>query len=459
MTMQPALFDIETTGWQLPLYEYQKNVFNRRLPPGSILDVDLGKETSKSLGRMSGKQLALLCKYWGCPMSGTKEAKATGVLANYKVYQEVSHGAEYLQSKRANDLRTMLKIVKQGGGYLNKKGLIAALLAWADTVHEPFKNILSEARHYQEVKEALQCGKNVPNEVITGNPVYVVLERQAKGLPTDPVKMTTDEWLAYQNRIRGGYSADYRGPLYSESKYTSTWLEAEKHWQSVEKAIKAGRKLPEEVMSDHMRQTARRNAEIKATVTSRADILLGDKIKYGGKTGRVQHLRAVTDGFGYEYFIHTGKPMVSFPDQWEWFTAPIDEVDLIEPNPWIRNAQPVSNAFQNGDYVSWDDLDGRHWLGHVNMVGEDWVNVLLYSSELNPLLGLTTVLDPRYNPTLKPTVEKLPITKQAIAKHHEYWEEYMDKPNLAAWSFLNRLHDLFGLEMPKLAHKVWEKVG
>ena len=520
---QAQLSKNNQAGWKIPLLQYIKMPENRVKPWRSILDIDLSKKTLETLNRLTGDQLTILCLYWGINKSGNKEIKARNILNAYKIAKIVEHkGRDGLKQYKAAELRTMCKQVgKNSGAHASKAVNIENLLQWANNNHEFFYTQLAKERHYIEILKALHRGESIPDEVILSLPEYVRLERQVKGLPTDPLQMTTLEWVAYQNRLNG-LEADYKGPIYVKEKrgvYTSTKKEQEKHWQIVDKAVKQKRILPKTVVDDHIIQTEKRRQEIVLAtpcgpgwvpveqqslrsgdmayktdgvrvkviesvvgpekcikiyntlydwgetlslnqVWLETPYCIGDKVRWvspEGKvlTGRIKHVRPRIDEYGEEFYIATGNLLKSIPDQWEYFSAPVKEVELIEPNLWARKKfetiYPIQDL-QDMDYVIWTDLDGRKWLGHVHNIHKrnpcNALYIWVYTYETGPLRGPMIMVIREINPPVEITQIKLPATEEAMRKYEKYIKEFNIKPNYATWRFLKRLHDLFGLFLP-----------
>ncbi len=536
LLVQPSMFssaiedeDIDS-GYRVPLHTYKAIKKNRTIPPGTMLDLNMNKETPESLCRLSNRELSVLCRYWGCPSTGTKHQMTQNIILYYKTAQKVQElGTDGLAKLKAVKLRNMVRSVGGGSGaHQNKLMLAEWLVNWSQKVHESFCDQVAEFRHYEAVRKALAKGIVVPDEIIRGNKAYVNMERKAKGLTLDPAGMTTREWLSYINRIYG-FSDDYEGILVNEKGAITEHSKREYHWTVVEQALQRGQQLPLKVVHDHVRQTQIRRASIEKStprgpgwepvnldvlkvgnilrkadgtkvkvvdisstsplcaITRQEEITarnllydtvecyrawqlwqetpfrVGDKVEWispGGqrKIGRIQFSRSRTDGFGEEFYIHTGQLMAAFPDQWEFFVAPVAEVKLIEP----ARAEELKEmpCYDAMDYVSWQDYEGRSWVGHVwnwGTKGGNTVTIWLYHPDAGPLHGPKVTLVMSQNPTLNKSSQKFTPTNMAIENYEQYIQEYHRKPNPAAWRYLVRLRDLFGFTLPQASHRGSEK--
>ncbi len=486
---QTTIFDLEeTSGWQIPLSKYVSMPANKALPQNSLLELDLSKETPETLMRLTSAQLEMLCKYWGTPHSGTKAKKAGNLISIFNVYETVRKGD--LSRLTVPVLRRMYRTTGGKGSRLVKKELMEHLFAWQKTVHEPFMTDIAKARHLEEISSALRMGRPVPEEVIASSPMYVTLQRIAQGLPIEPEQMTAAEWAEYALKVTDN-------PL-----MTNREKEVERHWHIIEHAIKQGKNLFPKIIADHHQQTKLREDEIQRVTPSGpgwepatlhdlqiGDIIyrtdgvklrvveigkrtmgqnllygwkeeiverqvwretpfrIGDKVNWQGKVGRISHVKPLL--FGEEFHIETGRLFPGF-DQWEYFTAPVAEVEMIEPNAIARQDPGELMGFGDMDYVEWTDLDGRMWLGHVRKIGTEpersiITRVWLYNPQSHPLNGPRVSIIHGVHPGLKLTNKKLKPTAEAQVAFELYCAEYKKKPNLATGGFIKRFTDLFGL--------------
>ncbi len=486
--------------WQMTLVDYLNTPESRELPINSLLDTDLSRETPESLLRFNGRQLEVLCMYWGTIVSGTKPVKIGNLLNVYNTYRFViNNDRDSLVKLKAVELREFYRKATRNSGSMFRKSEVADnLIAWSKTVHDKFLTMLARERHRQAIISALRIGEDVPESVIKPVANYITLYRQIKGLPTEPVQMIANEWVEYALQIKA------RGVS------TNADDESERHWQTIKKAISEGYNISQHVLDDHVKQTLHRDAE-KERVTPKGagwkiankdelkvgDIVfeadgvglkileigkmirvenlhynwqdeitgehlyhetpfrIGDKVRYvtpdgNEMVGRIEYCKPSWSSIlGQDFFIKTPNIYKKY-DQWKYFNIPVWETEMVEPNPVARQEMMDYIEFGDMDYVKWVDLDGKEWLGHTLAIGNHKAKeVLLYNPESMPTLGPRIIIRRGYDYPAEPTDIKMEPTDEAISLHEKWIGEYGKSGRYADWRNLKRLHDLFGLYLPE----------
>jgi hypothetical protein len=159
----------EKKPWEFKKRDYAEEPGAMAVPKDSIFAIDPEKTTEDDLKKYKNKELEELAYVLKLTQGGNKAAKVKRIKKAMTLKRALKNTTPegLVKDHTSDELSDLLKdATGKPATYLNKKGKAAKLMKWVADSDQAAKTRISGARHYQEVKTAVERGDPVPDDVL-----------------------------------------------------------------------------------------------------------------------------------------------------------------------------------------------------------------------------------------------------------------------------------------------------